>query len=340
MIDSNDREHGSLFPFHQATAPIESMDERIRWRSRDATYWSGTWDKLCEIVPSFELADFRVGEGHVPNPYMKSVIRRPRTQFEQPVPVGVVSNTYGLAQHHDVIEKCFDGIRKVGVDSEGLRCELGLTELGEWMNFRIYFPGEYNYVREVGDRMGLRVECFNTVDGSGRLVIMLGWLRFVCTNGLIIGETKTDLRDIHNNRLDLTRVVTAVSDGMRLVKKDLERMGRWDASSVDPLQLQLWADGDLSKAWGKKAACRVYYICKNGHDVEITDPFAKGEATEKPCKRVQRVPGSPEQAKNLFDVSQAMSWVATRRRNPDERLTWQISVPRLVDRLAKAMERN
>lgn len=340
MIDSNDQVHGSLFPSHQTTAPIEPMDEKIRWRSRDATYWAGTWDKLCEIVPRFELADFRAGDGHVPNPYMKSVIRRPRTQFEQPVPVGIVSNTYGLAQHHDVIEKCFEGIRKAGVDSSGLRCELGMTELGEWMNFRIYFPEEYNYVRRVGDRMGLRVECFNTVDGSGRLVILLGWLRFVCTNGLVIGETKTELRDIHNQGLDLGRIIGVVQQAMELVKKDLRRMRRWDLSKVDCDRIESWANNDLATAWGKKAACRVYHICDSGHDVELTDPFASGEATKKPCNRTRRVPGSPDRASNLFDVSQAMSWVATSRKNPEERLAWQIGVPKLLDRLAKTAGRN
>jgi len=340
MMHSNSHDADRLFETPSNSVPIEPMEERIRWRSRDATYWAGKWDKLSEIVPRFELADFRAGPGNQPNPYMKSVVRLPRTQFEQPVPVGVVSNNYGLAQHHEVVEKCFDGIRVAGVDPNGLRCELGLTELGEWMNFRIYFPEDYDYERQVGDRMGLRVECFNTVDGSGRLMIMLGWLRFVCTNGMVIGETKTELRDIHNERLNIDRIAEAIADGMKLVKNDLKRMGHWDTLPVYSTQIREWADADVSKTWGRKAACRVYHICDDGYDVEITDPFAKGEASEKPCKRTQRVPGSPERAGNLFDVSQAMSWVATGRTNPEERLAWQSEVPRLVDRLAKVAGKN
>jgi len=109
MMTSNGNNADRLFETTPASAPIEPTEERIRWRSREATYWAGKWEKLSEIVPRFELAEFRAGPTNQANPYMKSVVRQPRTKFEQPVPVGVVSNSYGLAQHHEVVEKCFDG---------------------------------------------------------------------------------------------------------------------------------------------------------------------------------------------------------------------------------------
>ena len=77
--------------------------------------------------------------GMLPNPYLKTIVRLPRTPFEQPVPVGVVSNTYTLTQHKEVAEKCFEGIRLAGTPTSDLRCEVGLAQLGEWMNLRIYF---------------------------------------------------------------------------------------------------------------------------------------------------------------------------------------------------------
>ena len=140
-----------------------------------------------------------------PNPYMKSVVRVPRTIFEHPLPVGVVSNTYSLVQHADVASQCFEGIRDAGIDPSSLHCELGLTDLGEWMNLRIYFPEQYQKKLQpnVGDAMDLRVECFNSVEGGSRLIVLFGWLRLVCSNGMVIGETMVELRDIHNEHLDL-----------------------------------------------------------------------------------------------------------------------------------------
>src|SRR4051812_10994715 len=114
--------------------PIQPLDEAKRVRARDVTYWAGSWRRLSTLVPKFEVTDFKADGGQVANPYLKSVVRLPRAMFEQRVPVGVVSNTYSLAQHHAVAEQCFSGMRQAGINPEGLKCELGLTELGEWMN--------------------------------------------------------------------------------------------------------------------------------------------------------------------------------------------------------------
>jgi hypothetical protein len=86
--------------------------------------------------------------------------------------------------------------------------------------------------------------------------------------------------------------------------------------------------------WSDPAACRVYHICKAGLDVEITDPFASGEATEKPVVWGHQVPGATAPARNLFDVSQALSWVATGRNSSEEKVEWQSSVAGLIERLA------
>jgi hypothetical protein len=314
---------------------VEPLNEQKRWRTRDVKYWGGTWEAIAPLIPTFEIGDFKA-EGDSPsNPYMKTVIRKPQSRVERPMPVGVVSNSYGLAQHHEVAAKCFDGIRSANISPKGLRCEVGLTELGEWMNLRVYFPDDRDFKPAKGDSLKLRLECFNSVDGSSRLIVLLGWMRLVCTNGMVIRETKTELTDIHDDRLDLEQIPKAVSEGLKKVRGDEDRMKKWVGTKLSLEQLAPWANQAVSESWGKKAACRVFHICRSGHDVELEDAFAPGEATEKPVKQTVRVPGSPALAENLFDVSQAMSWVATGRNNPDERLDWQSGIPRLVGRLSE-----
>jgi hypothetical protein len=61
--------------------------------------------------------------------------------------------------------------------------------------------------------------------------------------------------------------------------------------------------------------------------------FAPGSASEKPCRQTIQVPGSPEIAYTIFDVSQALSWVATSRENAEERLNWQTGIPKLINKL-------
>jgi hypothetical protein len=95
--------------------------ETGRWHARDVTYYEGTWGDLRELVPRFDLAEFRAGADSAPNPSLRAVVRRPLTPAESPVPVGVVSPAYSLMQHHDVAARCFAGIVDADIDSAGLR---------------------------------------------------------------------------------------------------------------------------------------------------------------------------------------------------------------------------
>ena len=94
------------------------------------------------------------------------------------MPVGTVSYDYSLVNHINIADLCRGGLAAAGICLDTLRYEVGLSELGEWMNFRIYLPEEYSFHGNA-----LRLECFNTVDGTARLVILFGWFRFVCSNG-------------------------------------------------------------------------------------------------------------------------------------------------------------
>lgn len=316
------------------TDPIEILEDVGRWRTRDVRYMTGSWEALKPEIPRFQLEEFKSVADGPSNPFLKTVVRLPRTDFERLVPVGTVSPSYSLAQHTDVVEKCFEGIRESGVDPDELKCEVGLTELAEWMNFCAFFPESFDHTpRRDNEKLALRLECFNSVDGSSRLTIFFGWFRFVCSNGLIIGETKAELKDTHDRNLDLNQIPGIIKRGMELADGDRKRLGKWDAKEFDPAQLARWVNRDLTKKWGKKAAARVYHLCEKGCEVDFPLPFAPGEATEKPVDDGPVVPGAANPAKSFYDVSQALSWVATKRKNPDERVLWQTQIPKLIESL-------
>lgn len=313
---------------------IEVLQEKGKWNARPVTYWAGSWEQLSKFIPEFGLKDFRAGENKPANPYQKMVVRLPLNTLEQEIPVGVVSNSYGLAPHKMVVERCLDGLKYAGIDPKDLRCNLGLTEFGEWMNFRIVFPEKYSFKARDKNSMKLRLECFNSVDGSCRLEVLLSWFRLVCKNGMVVSESRTAISDVHNLNLDLRRITKIVGELLDKVNADLNILVDWEDTTLKQERLKPWADKDVAKSWGKKAACRVYHICDSGHDVELIDAFAKGEATDKPVRKVMRVPGSPEIAQSLYDVSQALSWVATQRNNPEERVNWQSEINFLISKLA------
>ena len=310
------------------------LPDEASWRSRKVQYYKGDWTSIQAVMPDFELKPLTAGPEEPANPFLQTVIRKPLSAAERPIPVGIVSQTYSLAPHREVAALCRNALVDADIDPSTLQYEVGLSELGEWMNFRIYLPDAYNFVDNQGYPLGLRLECFNSVDGSSRLVILFGWLRFVCANGLVIGETKIEIRERHGEGLDLRHISERIQPGLEAVLDDRSRMMNWQAQKVAIDTIAGWANDDLSAEWGKKAAARVFHICNSGRDIEIDDPFASGPATEKPIRYLGPVDGAPERATTKYDVAQAMSFVATKRKNAEERVAWQNDIPHLLGRLA------
>ena len=255
--------------------------------------------------------------------------------LEKVIPVGIVSNTYTLAPHLEVARLCVETIKEFGIDINKLLCELGLSALGEWMNFRIYFPEEYDFIATDNNPLKLRLECFNSVDGSSRLLLMFGWYRFVCSNGMVIGETISELRDIHNKHMDIGKIKTMVTNAMDQVNKDKNTMTQWQKMSVSDGNLTEWVDSKVANKWGKKAAFRVFHICMSGHDAKYADPFESESPSQKTAIQLDAVPGSLEKAMNLYDVGQVLSWVATNRNNVEEKTQWQTEIPQLINEYPK-----
>lgn len=313
--------------------PVEITKETLRWRARDATFLAGKWDALLKRIPRFVVEDFKASADGPANPHIRTVVRLPVSVTEQRIPVGVVSNTYRLVQHAEVVAMCIKGLSAHGIDTGKLRCDVGLTPLGEWMNFRIYFPESFSFGASDKNKLTLRLECFNSVDGSSRLVIQLSWFRLVCSNGMTVKETMAVLSDIHNQNLNLEGIPEIIAEGLTKVRADKERLQQWEKSPVESLKFNGWIDDYLAGKWGKKAACRTLHICRSGADAELLDLFAGGKPTEKPIKLLSAVPGAPTPAKNLYDVCQALSWIATQRNSADERLEWQGHIPGLIENL-------
>ena len=312
---------------------LQLLTESSNWKSRPVNYVAGTWDQIKKRIPEFELSVFTEGDDSVVNPYYRTVIRLPLTPIKHRIPVGIVSQRYTLAQHSEVAKLCIDGLNKSGIESKKLRCELGLSELGEWMNFRIYFPDKYNYQVDDNDSLKLRLECFNSVEGNSRLIIVFGWLRFICSNGMIVGETIAEMRDIHNHHMELEKITELIKGGMSQIDKDKLVINEWGNHRLNAESLRVWIDKVLAKKWGKLAACRAYHICLSGRDVEYKNPFEPALPTEKAVIELDSVPGSSTVAKNIYDVSQVLSWLATNRNNAEEKTDWQMQIPELLNEL-------
>lgn len=311
-------------------ANIHLLSEAARYRARDVRYFGGSWAQLKEIIPNFEVRDFAAFPNAPANPHLLTIVRLPLTPTEQPMPVGVVSPAYSLVQHREIGELAIECLRRLDFNVDQLHCEVGLSIFGEWMNLRVHLGEEFNLTPADGHLVNLRLEIFNSVDGSSRLVMMMSWLRLICSNGLTVRDTITQLGDVHNRHLDLRKLSAGITKGIASARRDQSQLIEWGAKLIERPRMERWADGLLAEQWGKKAAARCLHICRTGYDGDLQDLFEAAAPSERRMIRGIAVPGAPVPARTVYDVAQALAWIATNRSNAEQRVAWQANIPAIV----------
>jgi len=301
----------------------------------------GTLGEIMESLPHFGRQPFAIpsvnGDEVGVNRYVDVVYRMGTRQGEKTIPVGVVSKNYRLIDHQQVLTTIEQALIANNIDIKQVSVTANWTVHGERAHFSILFPDEEQFLHSVdndGDKMRFRIEIFNSVDGSSRLMAVAGWLRFVCSNGLIVGSSLMDLRRQHRQQLQIEELGTLLRGTIQSVARDKSIFACWNSQPINSLALTSWADADVKEQWGVKAAVRVLGIARTGHDVAVTGDM-KRPPSEIPTKQLGEVPGIHGPVKNIFEISQVLSWLAGQRAETAEDLEWRSSVPELIDKLRK-----
>ncbi len=97
-------------------------------------------------------------------------------------PVGVVSNLYGLLKHKDVV----DSFREA-LSNQRYEEKIEVIKDGAHL-FATYKLPEIQYEVKKGDFVAMQFVAKNSYDGTKSFSLMLGALRLVCLNGMVIGK--------------------------------------------------------------------------------------------------------------------------------------------------------
>jgi len=222
------------------------------------------------------------------------------------------------------------GLASIGQDTQEASAELELTDYGERMALSVYLPEKHWFHPGDGKPMALRLECRNSVDGSTRFKAFLGWFRFVCSNGLVIGVTRFDVRRRHVGDMALSDIGRALAGGIRASEEEKRNFIKWRDKAVEPERIRAWVEKDLRKGWGFKAAARAWHIARTGWDGTIIGPYKDRTPTTIEVENASYVPGCPPQALNLYDISQILAWLARDRRDLEEQLQWREQISGLL----------
>jgi Domain of unknown function (DUF932) len=264
------------------------------------------------------------------NERFDTIVRLPFGDDETFIPVGVVSKEYVLVPHDAVLDIAAEALKAVKISPCEVKAELTITEYGERVALSLYLPERYSFDPGDGYPMALRLECFNSVDGSTRFRALMGWFRFVCSNGLIIGVTRSDVRRRHVGNFRLEDVGAVLASGLKEFEPEKKNFECWRKAGITLKQLAPWVDKDLRKGWGFKAAARTFHIASSGSDADVVGQYKGYTPTTIAMQKTKHVPGAPAKCSNLFDLSQILAWLAKERRDLQEQVEWREQIPDLM----------
>jgi hypothetical protein len=299
----------------------------MHWFGEDVDRIDTTLAELPRVLPTFERRAF--GRNR-----LRDVIARSSVDGGEALPVGLVSKRYVLVQHIDAIAPVIREVRNAGIDPARVSARALVTEYGTRMAVRATLPSEYGITPRDGHRMALTYECFNSVDGTVPLFAAVGWLRFVCANGMIVGTPTAHVRFRHLPPLEIDEVSEVLTEGVRSAIDDRTSFERWQSTQIDDDHLATFVNGAVATAWGPMAAARVYAISTTGLDGRPTPPRKRSPPHSWILTQGHAVPGTNAPCTDAYQVGQVLAWIASRRSNVAKRLEWRDDIRELMCRLA------
>ncbi len=308
-----------------------------KWFNSPITVWQEVTTSIGNRIPDFERRCFSLHHAdtdlaHI-NPYLDVIVRKPHQEDPHYLPVAVVSKDYRLVPHREVLSVAINAMKTNDIDPSTTQSELVLSEYGERMSLSIFLPEQYAFDPGDGEKLAMRLELFNSVDASSKFKVFIGWFRFVCSNGMVLGIKKSTFQRRHQAGLSIDDIRAVLENGLKNNKEERGQFAAWRARNIRADDIVGWINEDIRKTWGFKAATRAYHIARSGHDVKIAGPYRDEKPTTIPVEQGNRVPGAPNRIANAYDVSQALAWLAKERKDVQEQLEWREQIPDLMNKL-------
>jgi hypothetical protein len=307
---------------------------QAKWFNSPIRFYEGSLADIRQHLPDFERRRFALTQPDDRcsrlNNHLDVIVRRPFGEDRTYVPVGVVSTEYTLIPHAAVVNAAAEALRARKIAESAVKIQLTISEYGERLNLSLFLPEKYQFDPGDGHPMALRLECVNSVDGSTRFRALMGWFRFVCSNGLVVGITTSDMQRRHVGDLGLAGITSILAAGLAHSETEKRNFAKWKQTPIHMDRFVPWVDKTMRKEWGFKAAARTFHIARSGFDAEIVGDYRDNTPSTIPLRKTKRVPGAPHESQSLFDVSQILAWLAHERRDIQEQLEWREQIPALL----------
>lgn len=170
-----------------------------------------------------------------------------------------------MIDHIRVAEYLEKAFRANGKDINAYPAEVYIGDQGTRFALRVIISDLLYHPAEE-DTLAARVEVLNSVDRTLPLRVVIGFFRFVCCNGLVMGRkgNVNYLNEIHlQNRVDAEAIEQEINYGMDDLPNQLEYIREMVGIDFDKA-LESSLIGEVEKNWGK------------GHARELSEAFSTG----------------------------------------------------------------
>ena len=342
----------------------------LKWEGRETFVYTKPVDELLDWIPRFNRVPFKLHNGGT-NGYLDMIIRESLgtdgelIKDRQDIPVCTASKQYRLVQHRDVFKALVQAVKLVASDIKSLEATLHITEYGQ--NMLVSFSLDNHELNKTEKYpLHLEVSGLNTVKPGKALDVHLNWYEPEYRTRIPYGMLSSQevkfkkIKRKKEKELDSNTIANEIHSflAFHLSKLSGERefYKRWKAAEVSQRTLARWIDNDVKNKWKYEKAARAYHIAMEGYDIQVkTDDKDQGTESRKQIPRpseltpnpfepryyVQKKDPAPEHfapARNAFDLSQILSWIASQESTIPKQLKW-VDITYLMEKLVAMDER-
>ncbi len=216
---------------------------------------------VTEQLITTEVMETPVGKLRIKAPAHKAIVRTDTYEV-----LGVHSAAYKLVTNEEVFGKLDDALLSSGLDLIG-RTDDDILDFNGARTVRTITLPEHK-VKVNGDDISLQVRTTNSYDGSLRFDMILGGIRWACTNGMVSGDLLSRTRHKHTRGLDLDAIIAQLKMAANSFQDNQYTWQRWAQKSVSSAQMLTLVEGMTTSRKAQDELMTLFY--RYSHEMGYT----------------------------------------------------------------------
>ena len=144
--------------------------------------------------------------------------------------VGVHSDKYKPVSTFELL-KSYNGVLTENLDCSNVEISDEIFDGGRKARRSIVFKN-YQFEVSEGEKIALKLDLFNSFDGSWPWFSAFGALYFVCMNGLVSGQFAMVISKKHTTGFAINSEIAKIKNASEMFNSDIEKFKRWTQKKV------------------------------------------------------------------------------------------------------------